>query len=202
MNLFGQNFTENLLPYDGKLNYMENFLTPVESQMLFEEFLQITPWQHDIVQLFGKEYITKRKMAFYADYGVQYSYSKRVKSPLIWTNQLLKLKKKVEETCGASFNSCLLNLYHQGEEGMSWHSDDEKELGENPAIASISLGAARKFCWKHKATKIRYDKILTSGSLLFMHGTMQRYWLHAIPKTKKITEARINLSFRQIHTIR
>lgn len=200
MQLFPEEFEQNLLPFDGQMNFKANFLSQEESQLYFKELLAITPWQSDVVHLFGKEYTSKRKIALYGDPNTSYTYSQVKKTPLEWTPTLLSIKSKIEQFCGARFNSCLLNLYHNGQEGMSWHSDNEKELGTHPAIASISLGAPRKFAWKHKKSKARYDKLLPSGSLIYMHGSMQEHWLHSIPKTKKVNEPRINLSFRQIQT--
>ena len=200
MKLFSDNFDMNLLPRDGELNYIENFFKVKESRLYFDQLMAQTPWQADVVRLFGKEIITQRKMALYGDANTSYTYSKKTKNPLPWTSILLEIKAKVELQCQTEFNSCLLNLYHHGEEGMSWHSDNEKELGPNPAIASVSLGAERKFAWKHKIDKDRYDIVLASGSLIYMHGEMQDHWVHSVPKTKKVSKPRINLSFRQIQT--
>jgi alkylated DNA repair dioxygenase AlkB len=198
MSLFHPNFEENLLPYDGVLHYKHDLIASKESGDLFQNLLAETPWESDEIVLFGKRHVTKRKVAFYAEQEIIYNYSKVSKHPLAWTPELLKLKKLVEQSSGETFNSCLLNLYHDGEEGMSWHSDNEKELGPRPVIASISLGAERKFSWKHKVSKERFSLVLNAGSLLLMQGEMQKHWLHALPKTKKIKDARINLSFRLI----
>ncbi len=135
-------------------------------------------------------------VAWYGDQEYAYSYSNITKQALVWTPQLLEIKNKVEQVCGSAFNSCLLNLYHDGNEGMSWHSDNEKAMGKNTAIASLSLGAQRKFAFKHKATKQTTDVILQTGSLLLMKGATQTHWLHSLPKSKKITTPRINLTFR------
>ena len=117
-----------------------------------------------------------------------------------WTPELLSLKEIIELKTGEKFNSCLLNLYHNGNEGMGWHSDNEKELGEHPVIASLSLGAARKFLLKHNQTKQKIAIILESGSLLLMKGETQEKWIHSLPKTKIIQKPRINLTFRFIHS--
>jgi alkylated DNA repair dioxygenase AlkB len=119
---------------------------------------------------------------------------------LLWTKELLELKKLVEEKCETKFNSCLLNLYHDGDEGMAWHSDDEKSLGKNTVIGSLSFGAVRKFSFKHKRTGEKRDTILDSGSLLVMKGETQTNWLHKLPKSTKIKHPRINLTFRTIVT--
>ena len=189
---------ENLLVRDGEMYYIDRFLTKEECAFYYELLFKNTSWKSDHIQLFGKEYVTKRKTAFYGDPGLTYTYSGKEKVALPWSNTLQSLKHKLEKVSGFQFNSCLLNLYHNGDEGMSWHSDNEKELGKKPVIASISLGEARKFSWKHKTIKDRYDLHLAEGSLLIMQGTMQEHWLHCIPKTSKVKDSRINLSFRQI----
>ena len=130
------------------------------------------------------------------DAGFTYSYSGTSKTASSWTPPLLRIRERVETCCGHEFNSCLLNLYHDGSEGMGWHSDDEKTLGRNPVIASVSFGAERPFRFKHRVTKEVVPLILESGSLLVMKGETQHHWVHALPKTKKITSPRINLTFR------
>jgi len=146
--------------------------------------------------IFGRHIVTKRKIAWYGDAEYAYTYSNTTKQALLWTDELMKLKQLVEGITGTKFNSCLLNLYHDGDEGMSWHSDDEKSLGRNTTIASLSFGAERKFAFKHKVTKQRVTIVLDSGSLLVMKGTTQTNWLHSLPKTTKVTRPRINLTFR------
>ncbi|MEY4484578.1 MAG: hypothetical protein RL693_2030, partial [Verrucomicrobiota bacterium] len=127
-----------------------------------------------------------------------YTYSGTTKQALVWTEELRELKVLVEKFSGTSFNSCLLNLYHDGDEGMAWHSDDEKSLGRNTTIASLSFGAERKFCFKHKRTQQTVSLMLESGSLLVMKDATQSYWLHRLPKSAKIKTPRINLTFRTI----
>ena len=146
----------------------------------------------------GKEIITKRKVAWCADKPFNYTYSRITKTALPWTRELLELKNLVESTCQEQFNSCLLNLYHNGEEGMAWHSDAETTLKKNGAIGSVSLGAARKFGFKHKRTKEVVYKILEPGSLLVMKGSTQTNWLHRLPPIKSIHLPRINLTFRTV----
>jgi len=146
----------------------------------------------------GKHFITKRMVAWYGDAGYAYTYSNTTKQALPWTADLLQLKAIVEQHSNTRFNSCLLNLYHDGNEGMAWHSDDEKALGKNTIIASLSLGAERKFAFKHKQTKLTTSVVLQSGSLLVMKGSTQTHWLHALPKTTKVIRPRINLTFRTI----
>ena len=155
-------------------------------------------WSHDQALIFGKLITTKRKVAWYGDENYDYTYSKTTKKALRWTEELLELRAIVEEMTSESYNSCLLNLYHSGEEGMAWHSDAEKDLKRNGAIASLSLGADRKFVLKHKETREKVTLLLEHGSLLVMKGTTQSNWLHSLPKSKKVTTARVNLTFRTI----
>lgn len=155
-------------------------------------------WKNDEAIIFGKHITTKRKVAWYAEEEFEYTYSKTTKRALAFNETLLKLKKLIEEHTGESFNSCLLNLYHNGSEGMAWHSDGETDLKKNGAIASLSLGAERKFSFKHKETKETVSLELPHGSLLVMKGTTQKHWLHRLPPTKKIHAPRVNLTFRTI----
>ena len=191
-------FNHNLLPYDGTVNYYGPIVSSQEAKYYFDQLINNIEWKNDEVFIFGKHIITQRKVAWYADAGLSYTYSKVTKAGLVWTNELLKLKSLTEKLTGETFNSCLLNLYHRGEEGMGWHSDDEKELGKNMAIASLSFGADRKFSFKHKEDKQTLSLLLENGSLLLMKDETQQKWLHSLPKTKRITEPRINLTFRTI----
>lgn len=185
-----------LLPRDGVADYMPSFFSRVESGSLFQALLETTPWQEDEVVLFGQRRILSRKVAWMGEVGFTYSYSGTSKTAAPWTPALLLVKERVERTCAHRFNSCLLNLYHDGMEGMGWHSDDEKTLGENPAIASVSFGAERIFKLKHRESKEVVSVLLEHGSLLVMKGSTQHHWVHAMPKTKKVTAPRINLTFR------
>jgi alkylated DNA repair dioxygenase AlkB len=155
-------------------------------------------WEHDQAVIFGKRIITKRKVAWYGDKSFNYTYSNTTKQALPWTEQLLDLKHQVEQHTSETFNSCLLNLYHDGSEGMAWHSDGEIDLKKNGAIASLSFGAERKFSFKHKQTKEVVSVTLQHGSLLVMKGSTQAHWLHRLPPTKTVLEPRINLTFRTI----
>lgn len=154
--------------------------------------------ENDEVKIFGKQIITKRKVAWYGNQPFLYRYSNTSKTALPFTQELLAIKAVVEKISNETYNSCLLNLYHQGEEGMGWHSDAEPELKPNGAIASVSLGAERKFNFKHKITQEKKEILLHHGSLLVMKGTTQSFWLHQLPPTKKIKDLRINLTFRTI----
>lgn len=197
MDLFNTAET-NILPFDGEVNYYGSIMNAAKAQYYYEQLLQNINWENDKAMIFGKLIITKRKVAWYGDKPFNYTYSKTTKSALIWTKELLELKKMVEQKTGETFNSCLLNLYHSGEEGMTWHSDGEKDLKKNGAIASLSFGAERKFDFKHKETKQNVSLVLTKGSLLVMKGETQTNWLHRLPPTKKVTKPRINLTFRTI----
>ena len=188
----------NLLPKDGIVVYYKNLLTSQEANRYFDCLLNTIEWKNDQAFIYGKLIITKRKVAWYGDADYEYTYSKNTKRALPWTKELVELKQMIEDKTGEKFNSCLLNLYHNGDEGMSWHSDAEKELKKNGAIGSLSLGAERKFTFKHKETKETISLILENGSLLVMKGTTQSSWLHRLPPTKLISTPRINLTFRSI----
>jgi alkylated DNA repair dioxygenase AlkB len=155
-------------------------------------------WQNDEAFIMGKIIVTKRKAAWYGNLPFEYTYSRITKTALPWTDSLRELKALTEKETGETYNSCLLNLYHSGDEGMAWHSDGEPDLKKNGAIASLSFGAERKFCFKHKQSGERVDILLEHGSLLLMTGTTQTHWLHRLPPTKKVSSPRINLTFRTI----
>lgn len=200
MKLFDSeyNSNENLLPYDGIVNYYGKMFSNKEADYYFEKLLHQIKWKNDKAIIFGKEIITKRKVAWYGDKPFEYTYSNTTKLALSWTKELLELKHKIETQTVETFNSCLLNLYHSGEEGMAWHSDAEKDLKKNGAIASLSFGAARKFAFKHKQTQQKVELILEHGSLLIMKDVTQSHWLHRLPPTKKVQIPRVNLTFRTI----
>ena len=198
MNLFQYEPTQNLLPFDGTVNYFGPILTPCEAQDYLEVLLTTVPWRNDEAIICGKHIVTERKIAWYGDADYSYTYSGTTKTALAWTRELRALKGLVEGKTGTSFNSCLLNLYHDGNEGMGWHSDDEKSLGKNTAIASLSFGAERKFAFRHKRNGESISIQLEDGSLLVMKGTTQTFWQHSVPKSAKITTPRINLTFRTI----
>ena len=197
IDLFNDNPFQNLLPYQGDVIYYGPIYTIKEADGLKTYLEKEIPWENDEAYIFGKHIITKRKVAWFGDEAYNYTYSNSTKTALNWTPEILAIKAKIEEATGNSFNSCLLNLYHNGSEGMTWHSDNEKSLGKNTVIASVSFGAERKFSFKHKKTKEKIDIFLEHGSLLVMKGETQTYWLHRLPPTKKIIVPRINLTFRQ-----
>ena len=203
MDLFSNDIDKNinLLPKDGVVNYYGMIMTGKEADHYLERMHNSIEWRNDEAVIFGKHIITKRKVAWYGDHPFEYTYSKTTKKALLWTKELLKLKTLVEERTGETFNSCLLNLYHSGEEGMAWHSDSEKELKKNGTIASLSFGAARKFSFKHKQTRESLSLILEHGSLLLMKDTTQTHWLHRLPPSKPVKGSRVNLTFRTIEVI-
>lgn len=198
MSLFAENHIQNLLPNDGVVYYYGKIFSIKDASHYFNILLNTIDWKNDEVMIFGKKIITKRKAAWYGEEGLSYTYSKITKQPLAFTKELLELKKIVEEISGTTYNSCLLNLYHNGGEAMGWHSDDEKELLQNGTIASVSFGAERKFIFRHKKTKETVGMMLENGSLLCMKDVTQTYWQHRLTPSAKITTARINLTFRTI----
>ena len=198
MDLFTSKLLQNLLPFDGEVFNYGLILDNKNCQYYFKKLLNADFWKHDELILFGQQITTKRKVAWFGDKNLKYSYSNTAKTALAWTPEILELKNLVELKSGEKFNSCLLNLYHNGDEGMSWHSDNEKELGVNPIIASLSIGATRKFSLKHKVTKQKVEVLLQTGNLLVMKGETQHKWIHSLPKTKKVHTPRINLTFRNI----
>ncbi len=198
MFLFDSDRTLNLLPCDGTVNYFGKIFSSEESAFYFETLLHSLDWKNDEAIIMGKHFVTPRKVAWYADKPFTYTYSKITKQALPWTKELLELKDISESLTGLSFNSCLANLYHNGGEGMAWHSDAEKTLGPEPAIASLSFGAERKFSFKHKFDKTLVSLLLENGSLLVMKGQTQANWLHRLPPTTKAKMPRVNLTFRTI----
>lgn len=189
---------KNLLPADGNAFYHEQLLDAQDAADCFGRLLKEVDWQQDELIMFGKKIVTKREVAWYGDEGLTYTYSGRTKTPLSWTPLLLGIKEKVEQRSNETYNSCLLNLYHDGEEGMGWHADNEKELKKQGTIASVSFGAERRFQFKHRENNQKVELLLASGSLLLMSGTIQDHWLHRLPPMKAVKEARINLTFRTI----
>ena len=200
MELFENIFDaeQNLLPKDGTVNYYGKVYERDEADKFYRYLLNEIPWKADEAMIFGKLVETKRKVAWFGDDHFEYTYSGRTKNARKWTPELLMLKEKCEEITGEEFNSCLLNLYHDGSEGMAYHSDGEKDLKKNGAIASLSFGAERKFSFKHKFTKEKVELLLEHGSLLVMKDQTQSFWLHRLPPTKKIHTPRISLTFRTI----
>ncbi len=185
---------------DADITYFPNFIATEKASDYFETFQQNILWKQDDIKVFGKIYKQPRLTALYGEKDKSYSYSNITMHPTPFTEELLEIKRKIEENCNAKFNIVLLNLYRDGSDSNGWHSDDEKELGKNPVIASVSLGAKRKFQLRNKRDKtLRCSIELTHGSLLLMKGPTQHFWHHQVPKTKKGMLPRINLTFRVIH---
>ena len=202
-DLFAPAPTDNLLPYDGKVNDLGVIID--DATALYNTLLSELPWQPDIVTLFGKTHITTRKIVWMGDTGADYQYSGHVRQTVPWSDVVFHVKQKIEQGLAeigvtANFNTCLLNYYPSGADGMGYHADDEKELGQQPVIASLSLGATRKFVFKHKKTQDKVELYLESGQLVVMHGDTQTFWKHTITKTKTVDAGRISLTFRHMLT--
>lgn len=187
-----------ILAKDGQADYYSGFYDPDECDHLFQSLLSSVSWESDHIQMFGKLLTTSRKVAWVADPQCSYTYSGVQKVPQNWTKELLQIKHKLEQISRHTYNSCLLNLYHDGNEGMGWHSDNEKELDSSASIASLSFGAQRKFAFRHKQDKTTSPLFLENGSLLLMHPPIQEYWHHSLLKTKIVIGPRINLTFRKV----
>jgi alkylated DNA repair dioxygenase AlkB len=185
-----------IIKHDGEAIYYPCVFDGTSSVKLLAELVQNINWQHDQVIMFGKQITTKRKVAWYAGDGISYTYAGKTKEPNSWTPLLLSIKEKVEKQTNANYNACLLNLYHAGDEGMSWHRDNEKEIVPESSIASVSFGAARKFAFKHVHNEQKMEIMLEPGSVLDMRGPIQQHWYHALPPSKKVKDLRVNLTFR------
>jgi alkylated DNA repair dioxygenase AlkB len=184
---------------DASIDYFPNFFTDNEANDMFEQLLATIPWQQDNITVFGKTHPQPRLTSLFGNNGKQYSYSNIIMKPIPWNVLLLSIKNKLEEIVQDNFTTVLLNLYRDGKDSNGWHADNEKELGTNPIIASISFGAERSFHLRHNTLENAKQKItLENGSLLLMKGTTQHFWKHQIPKTSKLTAPRINLTFRII----
>lgn len=200
MKLENQVNKKTIISTDGEVILYQNFFNTQESSQLFEDLSSNVKWKQEIIQIFGKKMPIPRLTAWYGDEGKSYTYSGIEQHPEPWNTTLQFIKSKVEEIAKVSFNSVLLNLYRHGKDSVSWHSDDEPELGKNPIIASVSFGATRRFSLRHKHSKNHRIAIdLTSGSLLLMQGETQHFWQHQIAKTAKEIQPRINLTFRFTH---
>ncbi|SHJ28428.1 Alkylated DNA repair dioxygenase AlkB [Rubritalea squalenifaciens DSM 18772] len=194
MDLFGYDPAANLLPCDGEAYYHG----PIFEGAYFGQLMRETEWRQDEAVIYGKRILTARKVAWCGDKRYRYRYSGTVKIAQPWSPGLSQLRDRVGAVLGAHFNSCLLNLYEDGSQGMAWHSDDETMLRRHGVIASVSFGAERRFLFKHKKSGEKVELMLEDGSLLVMKGTTQDHWLHSIPKMARVKGPRINLTFRQI----
>lgn len=189
----------NILPYDGEAFYIGPVIPLQERQFFYDALAKEVEWVADEVVMFGKKITMSRLSAWYGDSPFAYAYSHTTRKAKSWTPTLLSMKARIEEQSNTQFNSCLLNLYHHGAEGMGWHSDDESTIVEESSIASVSLGAERKFSFRHKGTKETTSLILENGSLLVMKGKCQQMWHHCLPKSKRVVAPRINLTLSLIH---
>ena len=193
-----QDYSQNLLPENGAVYYLPEFFDVISSANLLNVLLESLTWEADQLIMFGKRITTRRKVAWVGDPNCSYTYSGVTKNPQAWTTELLQIKTSLENVTQTEFNSCLLNLYLDGNDGMGWHSDDEKELDPKAPIASLSFGAKRKFAFRHKVDKRTISLFLENGSALIMHTPTQEYWNHSLLKTKTVIDPRINLTFRKI----
>jgi alkylated DNA repair dioxygenase AlkB len=188
----------NVLPYDGESVYFGPVFSSQEADNCLKYLLDEIPWQRDEVFVYGRSIVTARKVAWYGDRNFDYTYSGRTRTALRWTPELRSLKRKVEQQADFRYNACLLNLYADGSQGMGWHHDDEKELGRDAHIGSVSFGAERRFDFRHKKSREKGSVQLEHGSLLVMRGKTQTFWQHQVPKTSRVKAPRVNLTFRRI----
>jgi alkylated DNA repair dioxygenase AlkB len=185
---------------DGSLSHWRRFMAPAEADSLLAQLIDLVPWQQYRVCVYGREYPAPRLCAWYGDAEARYSYSGQTLEPLPWLPSLAALRRRLEAALGRPFNSVLVNLYRDGADGMGWHSDDEASLGPEPVIASLSVGATRRFVLRHRrrADLPRLDLPLHAGDLWVMAGVLQAHWRHAVPKTRRSVGPRINLTFRHV----
>lgn len=197
MDLFNSTDKIELQFENARIDYYPNFFDSEKATQLFNEILSVTPWQQDEITIFGKTHNQPRLTAFYANNTIPLKYSNITMIPLLFNECLLAIKTKIETEINFEFSSCLINLYRNGNDSNGWHADNEKQLGKNPIIASLSLGAERYFLLKHRTIAgLKHKILLEHGSLMVMKEETQHYWLHQIPKTKKQVGKRINLTFR------
>lgn len=199
-SLFG--IDENILPYNGEALFFPALFPPIESDLHLAQLIAEIQWKHEAIKMFGREVMQPHLTAWYGDAGKSYSYSGITMQPHTWTDSLLQIKQRAESIAGTVFTSALLNYYRDGNDSMDWHRDNEKELGINPVIGSVSFGAARIFQLRNYDDKSIMRSIpLTHGSFLLMRGETQHYWEHRVPKAgsqNTVTGARINITFRVI----
>jgi alkylated DNA repair dioxygenase AlkB len=185
--------------FEGSARLWPTAFPPEEGARLFAELRHAIDWQQESILMFGRRVLVPRLVAWHGDPGASYTYSGTPHQPLPWNRPLARIRDRAVELCGARFNAVLLNLYRDGRDGMGWHADDEEELGRDPVIASVSLGATRRFCLRHRRRRdLKLDVPLPPGSLLCMSGPTQHHWLHALPKTRAAVGERINLTFRLV----
>ncbi|MBU6154316.1 MAG: alpha-ketoglutarate-dependent dioxygenase AlkB [Bdellovibrionales bacterium] len=191
--------TSSLLPFPCEVFLLEEFLSPSTCAELFEQVRGQVRWQTREISLFGKKVLQPRLVAWQGDSGCSYRYSGITWNPDLWSPAVERIRELLAAATGFAFNGVLLNLYRDGRDSMGWHSDDEPELGQNPVIASVSLGASRRFLFRNRLEqKQKVEVDLKDGSLLIMSGPTQQLWQHSLPRSAKAHEARINLTFRKI----
>ncbi|WP_394757871.1 alpha-ketoglutarate-dependent dioxygenase AlkB family protein [Flavobacterium sp.] len=183
---------------DAEIEYYPNFFSSAKANELFLKLQNEIPWQQDSITVYGKNHLQPRLTALYGNEGKSYGYSNIIMQPHAWSPLIVFIKEEVEKVSNENFTTVLLNLYRDGQDSNGWHADNEKELGRNPIIASVSFGAERVFQLKHNKLELKQNIVLQHGSLLIMKGSTQHFWKHQIPKTKKEIEPRINLTFRII----
>lgn len=181
---------------DADIIYYPAFFSLEQANSLFQKLQTEIPWQQDTITVYGKDHLQPRLTALFGNEGKPYGYSNIIMQPHSWNPLLIHIKEEVEKECNENFTTVLLNYYRNGQDSMGWHADNEKELGRNPIIASVSFGAERNFQLKHNTIDVRQNINLQHGSLLIMKGTTQHFWKHQIPKTQKEVGNRINLTFR------
>ena len=197
-------FTEDTIQFDlpdAELHYRPQFFPKPTADRLLQELMEKIEWTQNKIRFYGKESLVPRLEAWYGDPGKSYAYSGIQMNPKPWTKELVEIKEAIEKEASLPFNSVLINYYRDGKDRVAWHSDDEKELGQNPIIGSVSLGAERKFKLRHKKYKgngLKTEIMLQHGSFLLMKGPTQHHWMHEIPRTAKPIGPRINLTFRII----
>jgi alkylated DNA repair dioxygenase AlkB len=185
--------------FEGEARLWPAAFDTTEANGLFDDLHSGIDWQQEEILMFGRRVPVPRRVAWHGDPTASYTYSGTEHHPSPWTPALDRVRSRVAELTGVHFNAVLLNLYRDGRDGMGWHADDEPELGRNPVIASVSLGATRRFCLRHRRRRdLRLDVPLTHGSLLLMSGSTQHHWVHALPKTAVPVGERINLTFRRV----
>lgn len=199
--LFPRGEVENLLPYEGEVLYYPGVFSGGESSGFLERLIREVEWEQEELVMFGKRMVMARKVAWFCEDGISYSYSGTQRKVHEFPEVIEELRDEASRVTGAAYNSCLANLYHNGGEGMGWHADDEKSIVAGSSIASISFGVERKFSFKHRRTKEVVSLQLGNGSVLEMRGEVQQHWVHQLPKTKKVEDVRVNLTFRMVRNV-
>lgn len=192
---------KNILPCDGEAYYYSSFIPAADSTSIYHQLLEEISWEEKSIKIFGRELLQPRKIAWYGDDQISYTYSNLRQIAKPWTPLLSSIKNQIQEFTGREFNSVLLNLYRSDRDSMGWHSDNEKELGENPFIASLSFGHPRIFQLKHMSRELKTSLLLENGSLLLMGGSIQHHWKHQLPKRRALCGPRMNLTFRKVFAI-